>query len=152
MKRKYIWLAVILLAVFAAFWGFKEFNRVRKDTRSMDASFYTDANALLQEFATNEKAANQKYAGLNVMVAITGMLKQSIKSERGHYTLLLGEANSLSSVRCSIDTVYSAEMDHWKIGQTIRIKGNFNGYKPDDLGIGADVEFNYCVVDSPSVK
>lgn len=51
-----------------------------------------------------------------------------------------------------MDTSYNKEWELFKKGDQLLVKGNFNGYKPDELGIGADVEMNFCVVDSPSIQ
>lgn len=152
MKRRYIWWGIVLGLLVAGAWAIKEYNRQRKDSASLDAKFHSNATGLLQEFLSNEQAANKKYAGLEIIIAVSGCIKETVKNEQGHYTLLLGDSNSLSSVRCSIDTVYSKTVDQLKKGNIVRIKGNFNGYKPDELGIGADIEMNFCVVDSPQIK
>ena len=145
MKRKYIAWALVLLLLAAFVYGYMEYNRKRADSKTMEPNFSTEALALLQEFNSNEAASNKKYAGQNVIVAVSGMVKEIMKNEKGHYTILLGDITSLSSVRCSMDTLYSAELSRIQRGSFTTLKGNFNGYKADELGIGADIELNFCV-------
>jgi len=145
MKRKYIAWAVILLLLAAFVYGYIEYNRQRADSKSMEPTFNTEATALLQEFISNETESNKKYAGQNVIVAVSGLVKEVVKDDKGHYTIILGDSTSLSSVRCSMDTLYSAELDDLQRGSFTKLKGNFNGYKADELGIGADIELNFCV-------
>ena len=145
MKRKYIVWALVVLLLAAFVYGYKEYNRQRADSKSMEPTFSTEASALLQEFNNNETESNKKYAGQNVIVAVSGLVKEVVKDEKGHYTILLGDTASLSSVRCSMDTLYSAELGDLHRGSLTKLKGNFNGYKADELGIGADIELNFCV-------
>ena len=145
MKRKHIAWALVVLLLAAFVYGYKEYNRQRADSKTMEPTFSTEATALLKEFITNETESNKKYAGQNIIVAVSGLVKEIVKDEKGHYTILLGDTTSLSSVRCSMDTLYSKELGDLQRGSLTRLKGNFNGYKADELGIGADIELNFCV-------
>lgn len=150
--RRFIWSTILFLLAVSAFWAVREYNRVRADSATLAPKFYTSATALLKEFVENDSTALEKYKGANLIIAVTGAAKEIIRDENGRYTILLGDTASLSSVRCSIDTAYSKQAESVVTGSIIRIKGNFNGYKPDEMGIGADIEFNFCVVDSPFLK
>jgi hypothetical protein len=152
MKKKYIIATIIVLLLVAAAWGIKEYNRERADSKSLKPKFTVTAASILDEFSTNEGAASTKYAGLDVVIAVTGRIKEVSKDNNGYYTVLLGDNQTASSVRCLMDTLYSKNMGLLHRGTIIKIKGNFNGYKADELGIGADLEMNFCVVDSPLVK
>jgi hypothetical protein len=152
MKRKYTIGVLLLVAAVIAYWGYREYNRTRADSKKLEAKFRTDANSLLQEFISNEAAATVKYAGQDIIISVTGTLKNIERTEAGHFTFLLGDTASLSSIRCLMDTSYNKEWELFKKGDQLLVKGNFNGYKPDELGIGADVEMNFCVVDSPSIQ
>ena len=146
MKRKYIAVGVLVLLLAAGFWAYREYNRKRSDSLHLSAKFTVEASDLLQEFAQNEKQAGEKYAGLDIIVAVEGTVKEIIKHDNGAYTLLVGNPGDPSSVRCAMDTLYTSALSQVNRGQRIRIKGNFNGYKADDLGIGSDVEMNFCVL------
>jgi len=145
MKRQYIAWALILLLLAAFVYGYMEYNRQRADSKLMEPTFSIEATLLLQEFISNETESSKKYAGQNVIVAVSGFVKEVAKDEKGHYTIVLGDTTSLSSVRCSMDTLYSAELGDLQRGSFTKLKGNFNGYKADELGIGADIELNFCV-------
>ncbi len=154
MKRIY-WIGVLVLILLTAgIFVYTEYNRKRADSYSLKPLFKATALDLLKEFSDNEQQANLKYAGQNIIIEVTGMVKEVIKNEQGNYTIIMGDTSSLSSVRCSIDTLYTSGVNNLQIGSIATIKGNFNGYKADEMGIGADVEFNFCVVTSqaPSSK
>ena len=146
MKRKYIAWSLILLLLAGFIYGYYEYNRQRADSKNLKPTFSVDAVALLQEFTSNEAASNKKYLGQNIIVEVSGTIKDVVENEKGHYTVILGDTNSLSSVRCSMDTVYSAELTSLQRGVPATLKGNFNGFKADELGIGADIELNFCVL------
>lgn len=146
MKRTYVLWGLLLIVLAVGLYGYLEFNRQRADSGSMKPKFSIEAKELLQEFAVNEQQANKKYAGQNIIIAVNGIIKEVIKNENGYFTLVLGDTNSLSAVRCVMDTVYASGLDKLQRGAVATIKGNFNGYKADELGIGADVELNFCVL------
>lgn len=150
MKRIY-WIGIIVLILLAAcIFVYREYNRERADSYSLKPLFKVKALDLLKEFLNNEQRANLKYAGQNIIIEVTGMVKEVIKNEQGNYIIIMGDTSSLSSVRCSIDTLYTSSGNNLQRGSIATIKGNFNGYKADEMGIGADVEFNFCVVTSPA--
>ena len=150
MKRKYIVWSLVLILLVAGYYGYLEFNRERSDSKSLEPKFTIDAKELLQEFETNEQQANKKYNGQDIIIAVTGVIKEIFKSENGYYTIVLGDVNSLSSVRCAMDTSYSSGLNQLQPGNVATVKGNFNGYKADELGIGADIELNFGVLTTPS--
>lgn len=145
MKRKYIAWILILVLLAGFIYGYYEFNRQRADSKRMEPAFIVEAVALLQEFIGHEVESNKKYAGQNIIVEVSGMVKEIVNDERGHYIVSLGDTNSLSSVRCAMDTLYSEELGSMQRGAITTLKGNFNGFKADELGIGSDIELNFCV-------
>ena len=151
MKRRYFIWCILLLLLAAGMYGYNEFNRQRADSGSLKPKFSIDATALLNEFISNEQEANKKYGGQNIIVAVTGTIKEVSQSRNGYYTILMGDTGSLSSIHCSMDTAYATGFNQLKRGSQATIKGNFNGYKADEFGIGADVELNFCVVTNPGL-
>ena len=152
MKRKYVIGGIAMLLLVAALWAYREFNRERVDSKNVEPKFRTEAIDLLREFTNDEKLASQKYSGQDIIIAVSGNIKEIVKNENGYQTILIGDLQGASSVRCLMDTLYSDAANQLQQGQRVRMKGNFNGYKSDDLGIGADIELNFCVLDSPAVK
>lgn len=152
MKRKYFVWVLGLLVLLAGILGYFEFNRERNSLKNTDPKFSVNVKDLLQEFISNEDKAGKKYAGQTIILAVNGEIKEVIKNTANYYTVVMGDTNSLSSVRCVMDTTFSADYQELKRGTAITIKGNFNGYKADEMGIGADIELNYCVLSSPKVS
>lgn len=146
MKRKYIWIGLAIVVLSGAGYGYFQFNRTKPTVDTLAAKFNVNADSLLHEFETNENAANQKYQGLNLVIQVSGMVKGMDTDENGRLTVLLGDTTSLSSVRCAIDSLHTADLAGYTRGQAGSFKGYFNGYKADITGLlGADVELNACI-------
>ncbi len=152
MKRKYFVWGIALSVLLAGILGYLQFNRERDSLKYTDPKFSVKAEDLLQEFISNENEAGKKYAGQSVILAVTGEIKEVIKNTANYYTLVMGDTSSLSSVRCLMDSTFSTGYRDLKRGTTVTIKGNFNGYKADEMGIGADIELNYCILSSPKIS
>ncbi len=147
MKRKTILWILLVLVLAGVGYGLKEFYRTRPDSKSLEPKFTVEANSILKEFAGNEAQATQKYNGKDVILAVSGNLKEIKQDEKGYFTLLLGDTADLSSIQCSMDTVYVKDISTVKAGQNITIQGYFTGYNADVTGmLGADVQLNNCVL------
>jgi hypothetical protein len=58
---------------------------------------------------------------------------------------VLGEAGSMSSVRCSIDSTHSEEAAKVQKGQSLSVKGICSGFMSDEM-LGSDVQLDRCVI------
>ncbi len=147
-KRKavrYGLLAILILGAGAAYYGYKEFNRKAKDIATLKPDYTIQAAALVDEFSKNDSLSTKKY--LDKVVAITGNLKSLDKDDKGFFTVVLGDNNSNSSIRCSMDSAHNAEAATLSSGTTIQVKAICTGYNADDLGLGADIMFNHsCII------
>lgn len=78
---------------------------------------------------------------------MTGNVKAIEKDEKGYYTIVLGDSQSLSSVRCSMDTTHNQDAAHLTNGSSATVRGSCNGFNKDESGLlGSDVILNYCVI------
>lgn len=144
MKRKKIIFSILALAVIGSGWyGYGEYNRKVKDLKNVRAQLHIGANDLIREFEKNEKAANELY--LDKIIEVKGIVKTVEKSDRGHYAVILGAENNMSSVRCSMDSSYHQQVMVLASGTVIIMKGACTGYNADEL-LGSDVILNRCVV------
>ena len=150
MKRKYFVWSFLLILLVAGFYSYLEYNRERTDSNNLEPKFTINANEMLREFESSEQLANKKYDGHNIIIAVSGMIKEVLKNENGYYTIVMGDTGILSSVRCAMDTAYSSGLSQLLRGTVATLKGNFNGYKANELGIGADIELNFGVLITPA--
>ncbi len=148
MSRKMIiWLIVLLVVLSGAIYFYKEFNRTNADLTKVEADYRVEAPTFLDEFVKNDTLTGRKYNGK--VIEVTGNVKNIEKDEMGYSTILLGDTSSLSAVRCSMDSVYQADAASVTNGTSVTIRGICTGYNADELGLGADVILNRCVIVKP---
>lgn len=146
--RKKILIIVLLILAVAIMYGVKEFYRTRDDSKMITAKFKVTSIDILKEFETDEVAASNKYKGQDLVIAVTGAIKEVKLDEKGYATILLGEENAMSSVVCAMDTLYTKDVSNLKAPTVVTIKGKFNGYNKDETGLlGSDIQMNMCVLD-----
>jgi tRNA_anti-like len=149
MKRKrkiifYVVLSVLVIAGAAAIYIYKEYNRAHKDTAKLKADYTVNAADFVKEFTGNEQASNKKY--WDKIIHVDGLVKSVDKDDRGFYSIIIGDTASMSSVRCSMDSIHNREAATVKPGSMIGMKGICSGYNADEL-IGSDVILVRCVID-----
>ena len=146
-KKRLIWTFVLVAAVLAALYLYKEYNRTNSDLLNLKADIETSASDLIKEFEAGDSAANKKY--LDKIVELTGNVKKLEKDDAGDYTIVIGDTLSMSSVRCLSDTNHRSDAAIVKENSTITIRGVCTGFKKNELlgeNLGSDVELTRCVV------
>jgi len=148
MKRKkiirYVVLPLLLILAAAAFYIYKEYTRTHKDTAKIKPDYTISATELLKEFEANEQVSNKKY--WDKVIRVEGMVKELAKDDKGFYSIILGDTASMSSVRCSVDSVHGNEAAAVKQGSIIAVKGICSGFNADEM-LGSDVILVRSVVD-----
>lgn len=139
----YIVLPLLAILTTGGIYFYKEYNRVHKDTAKLKPDFTLKAVDLVSEFVTNEQASNKKY--WDKVILVDGVVKQVEKDEKGFYSVVLGDTTSMSSVRCSIDSLHSNEAARVLQGSTIAVKGICSGFNADEM-LGSDVILTRSVV------
>ena len=136
---------VLLLMVSGGLYAYKEFTRKVKDLTHVKAGVTMDANQLLTVFEASEADGNSKY--LDKIIAVSGKVKSVEKNNQGHFTVVLGDETSMSSVRCSMDSLHQQDVASLIPGTAITMKGACTGFNKDEL-LGSDVILNRCVVEN----
>lgn len=149
MKRKfffrYVILPLLVVMAAAAVYIYREYNRTHKDTAKLKPDYTVSATGLIKEFETSEQAANKKY--WDKVLRVEGMIKELSKDDKGFYSIILGDTASMSSVRCSVDSMHTAEAAPLKKGSVVTVKGICTGFNSDEL-LGSDVILVRSVVDN----
>lgn len=145
MKKnlKIIVALVLLAAVLGAWFAYREYNRKPASMESMKADFVTNTATLLGAFEENEAKANQQY--LDKVVEVEGAIRAINQDEAGLYTVTLGDDGSLSSVRCSVDSVISEQARDLVPGSSVTVRGVCTGFMADPL-LGSDVTLVRCTI------
>ncbi|HET9824862.1 MAG TPA: hypothetical protein VFP87_05980 [Chitinophagaceae bacterium] len=142
IKQK-IFVGLAIFFVVGSLYGYKQYNRTNKDLARAKPDVQITSTDLIRSFEADEKSANQRF--LDKILAVTGKVKDIMKDEKGYFTLVLGEGNAMSGVRCSMDTTYTRDIASIKTGNEIIIKGACIGFNADEL-LGSDVILNRAVV------
>lgn len=141
LNWKFIVLIVFVTITLVALYIYKEYNRKPANLENLQPTSSIEATELIREFSRNDSLANEKYLGK--LVEVTGRIKQ-IDSSLNHYTLVLGDENNPSSVRCNMDSTISLQ----KLinNMEIKIKGICTGFIPDDMGLGEDIIIERAII------
>lgn len=142
-KKKIIWTTVIMLAIAGVLFGFSEYNRKVKGLNKVKADYTLQASSLISRFESNEANANTQYLGK--IIEVRGNLKAIEKAAEGNYTLVLGQPDNLSAVRCSMDADQADLVKSISENTVVTVKGACTGFNQDDL-LGSDVVLNRAVI------
>lgn len=148
MKKnlKKILLLLLVIVAAAALYAYKEFNRKNKSLHDVEATASFKSTDILSQFSTDEKKATTLYNGK--VIRIEGNIKSVDKDDKDFYTIVLGDAGSSSSVRCSIDSTEANSAAALQANNAVKIKGICAGYNADELGLGSDLILNRCVIEN----
>jgi len=146
MKRKtilYSFITIVVIIIGLVYFVSREYNRKHKDVANVTAAFTLSTDEVIAAFSKDEKNANAKY--LDKVMSVNGTVKSLDKDDRGFYTVILGEPNSMSSVRAVMDSSHNDEAMNLPVGKKISIKGICTGFNADEL-LGSDVILNRCTI------
>jgi uncharacterized protein (DUF1330 family) len=146
-KRKiivFIITALILAALIAAFYGYREFNRKNKAVSEIEPAFSISATALINAFETDEPAALQQYTGK--AIEIDGQVKNVEHKQSGPTIVVMGDSISSTSIRVEMDSSQQSIILRLQPGKQTTLRAICTGFSADEFGLGADVLFNRGIV------
>lgn len=144
-KRTKTWLLVVLvLILLGAGYAYREFNRKAESLQEATPVAITNATKVLEDFSKDLQHSNEQYLGK--VLQLDGEIEKVEVDKKGFVTVILGDTSSSSSVRCSMDSTQKHETSALSASQAVTIKGICTGYSPDELGLGADLILNRCIV------
>jgi hypothetical protein len=129
MSKKFRYILVFLiLALISAIVVWKyTFRKAEVSMESKKPDFKLEASRLLQEFETNETAANTLY--LDKIVVVTGKVA-SVAEDSVGISVYLKENDALSGIICSFDKT-ALELSAVDTGLLVSVKGICTGYLMD---------------------
>jgi hypothetical protein len=145
MKKKLFVFTLIVLVVGSAIgvYAYKEYNRKAIDISLSVPDFKDSALNLLTEFESNDSLSQKKYVGK--LLLVDGAIKEISQDDKGFYTIALGDSTSMTSVRCSMDSLFQNNQATLVKGQPVSIKGVCSGYNADEL-LGSDLILVRCAI------
>ena len=143
-KKTLIIIAIIGFALAGGGWyAYTEYTRKVKDLATVSADIELSATELITAFESNEGKANADY--LDKIIAVKGPVRSVEKNDQGHFTVVIGEAGSLSAVRCSMDAEHQQDVAALPEGSLVTMKGACTGFNADEM-LGSDVILNRAVM------
>lgn len=145
MKRKnwlYIFITATIIVAALTIYFFKEFNRKVKSVEQITTSEKMSVDELLNFFSINEKDANDKY--VSKAIEVTGVVSKI--EIANNCVIIFKSIDEKLTVRCSMDSGFNCNKTKNIEGSNTTIKGICTGYNADDLGLGADVLMNRCII------
>ncbi len=133
---------MLAIAVAGGYFAYKEYNRRNPGMADVKAAFSLSADEVLKAFESNNAEATKKY--MDQVLELNGSVKSIEKDSKGFYTVVLGQADARTTVRCSVDSLYSDQASSITSGTSTTLRGLCVGYMPDDLGVGADLLLGRC--------
>jgi putative nucleic acid binding protein len=138
MKKKYIWLTLIVIVLVGAAYGIREYTRGNEDLSGATADVSTTATDLVTDFSHDEKAANARY--LNKVLRVTGRVKDIKKDSLGSYSIELESGSELSVVSCLLDKRHNDDATKIERGDNIAITGICTGVLMDVVLVRCAIE------------
>ena len=131
-------IAIVLIAVVS---GYLMWNKPHQNVKDADAIKIT-AIDLYKIFTTDSARAKSKY--LNVVVAVSGEVKQVSLNQQNQQIILLKTNTPDASVNCTMEE----KANNVKTGDTIVLKGICSGYisGDPDMGLAGDVFLTRCYI------
>jgi hypothetical protein len=142
VKKAYIIVILVFVVLILAGLGinYYVFHQKHKNTFDLKAEYKLTADNLFKEFEADETKANSKYLGK--IIEIEGKII-GIKEFSGSYQISF--IDEVFGVTCMVDSNYAIqqkeELLKLKPGDTVKIKGQCNGYL-------SDVKLDRCVLET----
>lgn len=146
-KKTIIFSFISVIVLTGGYFGYKEYTRKKTDLSHVKAGLSIQSSDLIKEFESDEDAANKKYLPKeDFIIEVTGTIKDIRKDDKGRYTVVLqGDAGTLSSVQCAVDSTHNDAIQALQKGTTVSMKGVVTGFNADEL-LGSDVFLSRSVI------
>jgi hypothetical protein len=149
MKKKYIIIAVALIAILAGIFAasiisstFREkvistIFRSHKSLVNKKPDYIFEAANFFSTYEANEKQSDSLY--IDRIIQVRGPVAEIQQEEELKYTIILRDEMAFTGVNCSMDEEFSDEIADLSIGDTVIIKGVC-------AGMLMDVILTRCVI------
>src|SRR5438309_4054995 len=117
MKRT-VSIIILIVLIAAGLYAYKIYTGKVKSLQNIKADVTLSDAELIAAFEKDSATANKQYLGK--VVAVKGNIK-NVEKESG--TVVMGTGESMSSVRCSLDSNFVKKLAGLNVGNRITIKG-----------------------------
>jgi hypothetical protein len=95
-------------------------------SQNMGLGYETDAGKLANEYASDIKAGNKKYAGK--YLTVVGKIAQQYKNKYQESIIILMDSKNLNGVKCILNSSLKQLKYPFKQGELIKINGRCAGF------------------------
>ncbi len=131
MKRKNIFLLLLVIAIGGAVGGYLQYNKPHKNYAKAKADISINAQELYSAFEKDETVANNKF--LSKVLEVDGEIVTIQSNPNGSITIAL--IDEMMGVSCTFDSVYvfknQSLFDNSENKSTVKIKGRCDGFLTD---------------------
>ncbi len=144
IKNKYIIWAGLAILLAAGGYAYYEFMRGNPHLKNAKADYTFEAVEIMNVFEQDTALANKKF--MDKVIAVTGKVSKT-DSNGNPVIIFMQHPEKMSSVKCSMDSVYANEYKNISSGAVVTIKGICAGGEVLDFGLGTDVSLKRCVLE-----
>jgi hypothetical protein len=145
MKFKKVFLVFLLVSMAIIAWvGYRAYTRTNPDLGKVRADIIISADSLIAAFEKDDSSANNQF--ISKTIEVSGLLKKISKDDMGDYSLAIGDSSSMAAVRCSVGSNHRTDAALLRENTSVTVRGACTGFNKDELGLGAEVILNRCVI------
>jgi hypothetical protein len=145
MKFKKVFLVFLLVSMAIIAWvGYRAYTRTNPDLGKVRADIIISADSLIAAFEKDDSSANNQF--ISKTIEVSGLLKKISKDDMGDYSLAIGDSISMAAVRCSVGSNHRTDAALLRENTSVTVRGACTGFNKDELGLGAEVILNRCVI------
>ncbi len=154
VTKKILKVSVVLVAVGILSAGgiaIYLFNKPHRDVQAASVDFSLTSAALVLEYLTNPKEANERYLddnGNSRILSVSGKIDAVSRDMNNQWVLLLKDPGEKAGVSCTFTSATNDQAEKLQVGQPITVKGVIRsgaGYD-EDLGLYEDVILEKCSI------
>ncbi|MDD7913079.1 OB-fold protein [Polaribacter ponticola] len=136
MNKKKIFFIVLILGLTTVLLAYKMYNKPHINVANSSANIILTANKIVNDFTSDENAANTKY--LEKIIEVKGVIsKREIENGKGIITLKTND--EFGSVLCHLSEVASKNVNAIKEGDVVSVKGICTGYLMDVVLVKCEI-------------
>lgn len=141
-RKKIIKIAAILIIagiLIGAGVGLYLFNMPKRDIQNAKTDFSVTSSALVAEYLTDQKTANQKYLaadGESKILEVSGVVSKISENFNGQKVVLLKSQSDKAGVSATFTEESAGQISTIQVGQNIRIKGVIRSGATYDRDLG----------------
>ena len=141
-RKKIIKIAAILVIaglVIGGAIGLYLFNMPKRDIQNAKTDFSVTSSALVAEYLTDQKAANQKYLaadGESKILEVAGTVSKISENFNGQKVVLLKDNSDKAGVSATFTEETAGQVSSIQVGQSIRVKGVIRSGAAYDQDLG----------------